>query len=131
MAVGASQMAGMDTLAGDYACDSFAYAGADTWVDFAVELDLDGLTHADQVKIYMDGNLVGTPFYTDAPPLAFSANALFSLGGYDGQAIGPNKLGGYIANMTIESFSVPEPGTIMLLATSLIGLLCCSWRKRK
>jgi len=27
--------------------------------------------------------------------------------------------------------SVPEPGTIMLLATGLMGLLCYAWRKRK
>ncbi len=26
---------------------------------------------------------------------------------------------------------VPEPGTLVLLATGLIGLLCCAWRKRK
>ena len=27
--------------------------------------------------------------------------------------------------------AIPEPGTLMLLATGLIGLLCYAWRKRK
>ncbi|MCD4728661.1 MAG: PEP-CTERM sorting domain-containing protein [Pirellulales bacterium] len=26
---------------------------------------------------------------------------------------------------------IPEPGTLVLLATGLIGLLCYAWRKRK
>ncbi|MCD4726183.1 MAG: PEP-CTERM sorting domain-containing protein [Pirellulales bacterium] len=26
---------------------------------------------------------------------------------------------------------IPEPGTLALLATGLIGLLCYAWRKRK
>jgi hypothetical protein len=39
-------------------------------------------------------------------------------------------------NANIQEFSVsgvvtPEPGTIVLLATGLIGLLCYAWKKRK
>jgi len=27
--------------------------------------------------------------------------------------------------------AVPEPGTLVLLVTGLLGLLACAWRKRK
>lgn len=40
--------------------------------------------------------------------------------------------GGTIANFSHVSMNaVPEPGTVVLLATSLFGLLCYAWRKRK
>jgi hypothetical protein len=34
-------------------------------------------------------------------------------------------------NVTLQYNSVPEPSTVVLLATGAIGLLACAWRKRK
>jgi hypothetical protein len=34
-------------------------------------------------------------------------------------------------NVRLNSEAVPEPGTLVLLATGLIGLVCYAWRKRK
>jgi hypothetical protein len=34
-------------------------------------------------------------------------------------------------NVRLTSESVPEPGTLVLLVTGLIGLVCYAWRKRK
>ncbi len=42
---------------------------------------------------------------------------------------GPNGGDVYIDNVIVEL--VPEPSTLALLATGLIGLLCYAWRKRK
>ena len=39
--------------------------------------------------------------------------------------------GGYIDNLSLTSVPIPEPGTLALLATGLIGLLCYAWRKRR
>jgi hypothetical protein len=128
MTVGGN-LAGLD-WSGGYVGNSFAYAPTGSWVDFDVELNLDGATQAERLKIFKNGVLVGTPVYTQDPPPAFSATALFSLGAYAGQAGGtPNKFGGLLTNVTIES--IPEPGTIVLLATGLMGLLAYAWRKRK
>ena len=36
------------------------------------------------------------------------------------------------ASVTLETVqTVPEPGTVALLASGLVGLLCYAWRKRK
>ena len=33
--------------------------------------------------------------------------------------------------ITFDPYATPEPGTLVLLATGLIGLLCYAWRKRR
>ncbi len=38
---------------------------------------------------------------------------------------------GWIDNYVFDDPKIPEPGTLVLLATGLIGLLCYAWRKRK
>lgn len=43
--------------------------------------------------------------------------------------------GGYQSSAAFDNFTitgvVPEPGTLVLVATGLLGLLCYAWRKRK
>jgi hypothetical protein len=36
-----------------------------------------------------------------------------------------------VDNVRLSSTSIPEPSSVLLLATGLIGLLCYAWRKRK
>ncbi|MFH1269135.1 MAG: PEP-CTERM sorting domain-containing protein [Planctomycetota bacterium] len=38
---------------------------------------------------------------------------------------------GFFDNVRLDHAPVPEPGTLVLLATGFIGLPACSWRKRK
>lgn len=94
------------------------------WADFAVELNLDGATAADQLKVFKNGVNVGTYTANSGLPLGSFMNTTFVLGAL---TEGGGYFMGNIANMTIES--VPEPGTVMLLVTG--GLLCCAQRKRK
>ncbi len=42
-----------------------------------------------------------------------------------------NPPAGWIDNYVLDDPKVPEPGTLVLLATGLIGLLCYAWRKQK
>lgn len=37
----------------------------------------------------------------------------------------------HLAAMRIDAWVVPEPSTIALLSTGLLGLLCCGWRRRR
>ena len=52
----------------------------------------------------------------------------FNIGGRQGGGVVPYL--GTIDNFEIVG-TVPEPGTIVLLITGLIGLLAYAWRKRK
>jgi hypothetical protein len=70
-------------------------------------------------------------FTINAP--AGTKSLLISFGyGYDedGSWTGPNSCGALVAE--IQGFgAVPEPGTLALAATGLIGLLAYAWRKQK
>lgn len=51
------------------------------------------------------------------------------VGNYGG---GEDVAHGYVGLSEVQVFgTVPEPNTLMLLATGLIGLLCYAWRKRR
>lgn len=73
-------------------------------------------TISDTLNISSD--LVGSTLY-----LAVSALYLSSPGGVSDQYV--------FDNVTYTTTPAPEPGSLLLLATGLIGLLAYAWRKRK
>lgn len=102
-----------------------AYGTTNTvWADFAVEINLDDATFADQLQVFKNGVNAGTLVSSSGVPAGSFLNANFALGAL---TEGGANFVGNIANVTIES--VPEPGTILLLVTG--GLFCCAQRKRK
>ena len=132
-ALGVGSAGIVDYPTGQYVVDSYTHPtyGSTGWADFAVEINLDGSTRADELKVFKNGVDVGGTVFSGALPPAFSAVAKFSLGAYAGAVLGNGDVYyGNIANMTISG-EVPEPGTIVLLTTGLVGLLAYAWRKRK
>ena len=78
---------------------------------FSIVLDTTGASW--KAQWYYDGQLKRTEVFTSNPAISFV--------GLGGLAVG-----------AFENFSltvVPEPSSVMLLATGLIGSLCCAWRR--
>jgi hypothetical protein len=95
-----------------------------------MELDLDGATFSDQVKVWRNGTLATLDDYgMDTPAAAFVSSPLV-LGALSN---GTSAFFGNIAGVTIESLpqTIPEPSTLVLFSTGLIGLTAYAWRKRK
>lgn len=106
------------------------------WEHFAITYDLDSTDPAKVVRVFSvsggSGTEIGTadPNYQKDPPAAFMGATSFNIGAREGFGL---SFIGSMDNFKIESglTYVPEPGTIVLLATGLIGLLAYAWRKRK
>jgi hypothetical protein len=104
---------------------------ANTWQQFTVTYNLNAADNSDIVQVFENGKSISTAdvAHSDAAPASF-INDVFNIGAREGGSIG---FSGEISNFTISSGlnAVPEPGSIVLLATGLIGLLAYAWRKRK
>jgi len=110
-----------------YKLESFTQQ-EDVWADYIMEINLDGATIADQLKIFKNGLNVGTVFLDQgSSPTAF-LNTTFFTGAVD--ATGAFKFVGDIANLTISGTAIPEPGTLALLGLGLPLLVCYARRKR-
>lgn len=119
-------MAGIRAGNSGYQVMSYPHAygtGNNVWADFAFEVNLDGATPADQVKVFKNGVSVGTYVANSGIPAGSFLKTTFALGALDG---GGGKFVGNIANVTIES--IPEPGMGLLLVIG--GLFCYARRKR-
>jgi len=89
---------------------SLAISPASTWYALTVIPDTtNGLSiGTTEVSLPTTGNIVGAGLYCTGPATALC-----------------------IDNFQLSGTAIPEPNTIMLCATGLIGLLAYAWRKRK
>jgi hypothetical protein len=74
------------------------------------------------VTVAAGNPLLGQPLYVR---LAITSEAI---GGF--AATGAGEVAFDNVRLT-GPLSTPEPGTLMILASGLVGLLCYAWRKRK
>ena len=92
-----------------------------TWHNYAVQFNLPAHT----LSMYVDQALVGTV-----------NTSVFAGGIYDNWGNGAIGFGGdgahdiLLDNVQVGA-PVPEPATVVLLVTGLLGLLAYAWRKRK
>jgi len=103
-----------------------------TWENMRLDINLDAASTTAIITVY-DGNspissYTTWPFGTNNTGSASSAfgDYVLNIGARSG---GIAAFTGYIDNFTIST--IPEPNTMIILATSLTGLLAYAWRKRK
>ena len=103
----------------------------DTWEQMTIDYDMNTSTLSDKVVI-SNGGTPGWDVMTTSTVGSF-ANSYFHIGGRwgDGETHPEYCYTGLIAGLKIEGMRIPEPGTILLLASGILGLLAYAWRKRK
>ena len=98
----------------------------DAWHTYRVEKYIDG-GNVTQVAVSVDGTLLNTYAYSTLTAGISNADV-----GFIGLASGTKgRLNATVDYVYYGGTVIPEPGTLALLATGLIGLLCYAWRKRK
>ena len=132
---GGIDLGGIRGMDGGYIVDQFSHAHGTantTWEIFSAEYDLTAAAVEDVVKILdKDGSVVSTSPHTAGVPSAF-VGGMFQIGGVSnngGLSYSGAGMIGQLDYLTIES--IPEPGTISLLITSVLGLLAYAWRRRR
>ena len=98
---------------------------------------------ATKQTVYLDGSVVGTSaevVYSTTPTTTYfgcqNTTGLYTIGqiaeyGYWDTALTASNAAWLGSNSIAGLVSSPEPSTLVLLATGLIGLLCYAWRKRR
>jgi hypothetical protein len=114
-----------------YNVDTFP-ASINAWQHVSVTYNLDAPTVGDVVNVYDASNeIIGTNSAGNqqqcTAPQSFIHNT-FYIGNRTDRSV---SFAGSIDNFKIEGTSVPEPGTLMLFGSGLMGLLCYAWRKRR
>ncbi len=118
----------------------FTFELADS-VDFVVTTIIDdhsslGLYRPRAVKVTGPGGTSAELAGLDAPTIANGTldYVFFQISGDAGDTFGVSLLSGGTYGVTVTGLgfeALPEPSTATLAATALIGLLVCSWRKRR
>ncbi|MBU4271869.1 MAG: PEP-CTERM sorting domain-containing protein [Planctomycetes bacterium] len=111
------------TPGGSYVFDSYSVGASG--VGGIRSITMTNSANADTDTFFMDayefpvkGNLVSYAYTAVGDNITFTFTA-------------PANTGSYSFNLSGFTNRIPEPGTLALLATGLIGLLCYAWRKRK
>lgn len=123
---------GSDLFPGQVAIKSSTTAGLG--LDGTFETELPGLAYNDSISAWtasglgVDGMQM---YYIDAAVNAPAGTQSLYLNFGGGRSSGPNAGWGASRVSEVQAFApVPEPGTLALLATGLLGLLAYAWRKR-
>ncbi len=103
-----------------------------TWENMRLDIDLNATSNTAVIALYRGTDLISSystwPFginCTSSAPVAFGDYVL-NIGARSG---GVAAFTGYIDNLTIST--IPEPSTLLILASGLIGLLAYAWRKHR
>lgn len=106
--------------------DDYTSTGTSDWVQMSVTMDLTAANASDVIRMFRNGQPVGTDTYTKSLPDAF-ANDYFYIGARSGAKYG---YVGQIDDLRIEA-TIPEPSTISLCALGAISLLAYAWKRRR
>ncbi len=103
-----------------------------TWENMRLDIDLNATSNTAVIALYRGTDLISSysswPFginCTSSAPAEFGDYVL-NIGARAG---GVAAFTGYIDNLTIST--IPEPSTLLILASGLIGLLAYDWRKHR
>ncbi len=100
------------------------------WYD--VKLVMDFSTTGGEGTLYYRDLTSGTGWVQDGTIVDKALNIPLTSGQYKVTGLGVRLSGAAAIDAYVDNYYlVPEPGTLALLATGLIGLLCYAWRKRK